>query len=1089
MGDKKRTKTLLGDQLFPQGKEIHTEITPQINRRKTLQSLKENETFFKAITQNSTDIIIIVNRRGRISYVNPTVEGTLGYVPEELIGRSAFDFISKKDLPRACLDFAKAILTKNITIPNAFEVMHKDGSIHILEGVGKNMFGNPSVKGFVMNVRDITQRIKAEAELNAYRKRLEELVEERTIELEKSNEALRIQLSESKAVGDALRKSEERFRTLIQESSDIISILDDQTRFIFNSPSADDVFGYPPDYLLGKSPFEFIHPDDLTHVKTAYDTVLNRTHSGIPTEFRFRKGDGSWIHLEALGQNLFDYPGINGIVITSRDVTERKRTEGKLLESEQRFKEIADLLPEAVFEIDLNLKLTFVNERAKRFFGYEDQEAQQGLYCLDMIIPEERERAIRNFKARLGGMLMGPIEYTALKKDGTTFPALISSMIVMQNGKPHGFRGILIDLTETKKAEENIRTSEQMIRSILSTTPVGIGLTVDRKIKWVNEAWRQIFGFENDQSCMDQSISILYSSEQNYEESRRRIYTILKNDKIASIESCMVRQNGSLFPAQINVAPLDPSDLKKGAISTITDISEWKRLEQSLRESEERYRLALEATSDGLWDWNITTGFVSYSPAWYRILGETFPHHFSSWESRMHPDEKNSILISLKDHLDGNNDAWHLEHRLRTANGKWKWVLGRGSVIARDENKKPLRMVGTIIDIDERKLLQTQLGQAQKMEAIGTLAGGIAHDFNNILGSISGYTELSLLKNRSQNSREKDLHNVLKACERAKNLVNQILLFSRQREGEKKSIDVTVIVKEALKLLRASLPSTIKINSHWSPEPLWVVADPTHIHQIIMNLCTNAAHAMRNNGGVLDVSISGFLASGKTHLMNSGFKSGPYVHLKVSDTGHGIEPSILDKIFDPFFTTKEQGEGTGLGLAVVYGIIKNYDGIINVESKIGGGSTFDIYFPCVDAKSQSTEKEPENIPLKGSEHVLIVDDEKDLVVVMSQFLDSMGYEVTTSTSSSEALKIFRDEPLSFDLVITDMTMPQMTGLKLSREIHAARPGIPIILSTGYDIAISKTEAKENGIREFVQKPIRFNEFSVLIRNVLDKPSP
>jgi len=1089
MGGKTLAKTPSGNHFIPQDKEINSESTPTVNRGKTIRSLKENEEFFKAITQNSTDIIIIVNRRGRITYVNPAVERIMGYPPEALIGRSAFDFIAKADLPRAVYDFGKAVLTKNAVIPNCFEVRHKDGSTRMLEGVGKNMFSNPSVRGFVMNVRDITERKKTEEELDAYRKRLEKLVEARTADLEKSNEALRFQLLESKAVQEALRKSEERFRTLIQESSDIISILDDQTRFVFNSPSVDAIFGYPPEYLLGKSPFEFIHPDDLDRVRAAYNTVLNRTHSGILTEFRFRKGDGSWIHLEALGQNLFDYPGINGIVITSRDVTERKRTEEHLRESELRFKEIADMLPEAVFEADMNLRLTFVNRKAVQFFGYNEIEAGQKLHCLDMIIPADRERAVRNFKERLKGTIEGPIEYTAQRKDGTTFPALISSMVVMQNGKAQGFRGILIDLTETKKAEESIRASEQMIRSILSTTPMGIGLTVDRKIKWVNEAWMRIFGFVDNEACMDQPISILYSSEEHYEESRRSVYTILKNAKIASIESFMTRQNGSIFPAQINVAPLDPSDLKKGSISTITDISEWKRMEQSLRESEERYRLALEATSDGLWDWDISTGVVNYSPAWYRILGETIQNLFSAWESRMHPHEKDSVLISLKAHLEGNGEGWHFEHRLRTAEGQWKWVLGRGSVITRDKNGKPLRMVGTIIDIDDRKLLETQLTQAQKMEAIGTLAGGIAHDFNNILGSISGYTELSLLKNRSQDSRERDLAHVLKACDRAKNLVNQILLFSRRREGEKKPVDVTIIVKEALKLLRASLPSTIKINQHWPPEPLWVVADPTHIHQIIMNLCANAAHAMRDNGGVLDVSISGCPVNGKSHPIHHGTKKGPYVHFKVSDTGHGIEPSILDKIFDPFFTTKEQGEGTGLGLAVVYGIIKSYDGIINVESKIGRGSAFDIYLPSAEGNDQGTEKKQENMPIKGSERILIVDDEKDLVVVMSQFLGSMGYEVTTSTSSPEALKIFRDEPHGFDLVITDMTMPQMTGLKLSRAIHDTRPGIPIILSTGYDIAITEVEAKENGIRELVRKPFRFNEFSVLIRHVLDRPSP
>jgi len=267
------------------------------------------------------------------------------------------------------------------------------------------------------------------------------------------------------------------------------------------------------------------------------------------------------------------------------------------------------------------------------------------------------------------------------------------------------------------------------------------------------------------------------------------------------------------------------------------------------------------------------------------------------------------------------------------------------------------------------------------------------------------------------------------------------------------------------------------------------VADPTHIHQIIMNLCTNAAHAMRDNGGALNVTLSGCLAFDDSHSITPGTKDKPYVHLKVSDTGHGIGPFILDKIFDPFFTTKDQSEGTGLGLTVVYGIIKSYDGIIHVESNVGQGSTFDTYLPRVDTESREAGRELENRPLNGCERILVVDDEIDPVVVLSKFLSSMGYKVTTTTNSPGAPKIFRDKPLNVALVITDMTMPQMTGLKLSRAIHAARPEIPIILSTGYDIDITENEAKENGIYKFVGKPIRFNDFSALIRNVLDRPSP
>jgi PAS domain S-box-containing protein len=959
MGYGNRREALSADEVNQLGQEITELNRTKQNLQKTINNLKESEEFYKSITQNSTDITIIVNKTGQITYVNPAIEYFMGYKPEELIGRSAFDFISKTDLPRAIYDFGKAVLTRDAVIANSFGVKHKNGSIRILEGVGKTMFDNPSVKGFVMNVRDITERKKAEEELESYHKHLKRLVEERTAELENINQELRLQLSERYRAEEALRESESRYQSILENTGTGMLIVEEDMTISLVNAEWEKITGYTRQEIEGKRKWiEFVHKSDLESMIQQHR--LRRTDKNLAKksyEFRLVPKDG----------------GLKNVYLT-----------------------------------------------------------------VDII--------------------RGTLKSVAS----------------------------LMDITEHKKAEEDRIEREQMIKSILSTTPVGIGLTADRKIKWVNEAWMQMFGFEDEKACINLPVASLYSSGESYEESRRRIYTILENAGIASIEAFMIRQDGNPFPAQINVKPLDRSDLKKGVISTIVDISEWKRLEQSLRESEERYRLAMEATSDGLWDWDIPSGTVSYSPAWYKILGETIENHFSCWGSRLHPDDKDSVLQSLRDHLEGKNENWSHEHRVKTESGKWKWVLGRGSVIARDTDEKPLRMVGTIIDIDERKNLEHQLVQAQKMEAIGTLAGGIAHDFNNILGSISGYTELSLLKNRSQECRENYLQNVLKACDRAKNLVNQILLFSRQREGEKKPVDVTLIVKEALKLLRASLPSTIKINLNVPVEAFLVIADPTHIHQIIMNLCTNAAHAMRDNGGVLEVTFSRFLSSGKTQLINPGFKIGPYMHMQVTDTGHGIDPSILDKIFDPFFTTKKQGEGTGLGLSVVYGIIKSYDGIINVESKLGRGSTFDIYLPCVDVENHQAEKERTDVCLKGSERILVIDDEEDLVTVMEKYLSSLGYQVTTSISSPEALEIFRDRPHRFDLVITDMTMPQMTGLKLSQEIHATRPDIPIILNTGYEVSISEAEAKINGIREFVMKPIRFNEFSVIIRNVLDK---
>ena len=386
---------------------------------------------------------------------------------------------------------------------------------------------------------------------------------------------------------------------------------------------------------------------------------------------------------------------------------------------------------------------------------------------------------------------------------------------------------------------------------------------------------------------------------------------------------------------------------------------------------------------------------------------------------------------------------------------------------------------------EERHTMGKQLLQAQKMEALGTLSGGIAHDFNNVLASIMGYAELSMLHINNNDLQSDYFLQILKACDRAKKLVDQILLFSRQREGEKKPLDITIMVKEALKLLRASLPSTININQKFSAEQLLVLADPTHIHQIIMNLCTNAAHAMREKGGELNISVSKIFISDDAMSNHSEFKPGPYVNLKVADSGHGIEPSIMSRIFDPFFTTKKQGEGTGLGLSVVYGIVKGYDGVINVESHPGLGTTFDIYLPGLIMGNIVEEQRINVVPSKGCESILIVDDEQYIVDAQSQYFKSLGYDVVSTSSSVEALAIFRSNPHRFRLILTDMTMPQMTGLSLSDEILAIDSTIPIVLCTGFHEAITETVAKQHGVREFLTKPVKMNDLSRLIRKVLD----
>ncbi|MCF8095192.1 MAG: response regulator [Desulfobacteraceae bacterium] len=385
----------------------------------------------------------------------------------------------------------------------------------------------------------------------------------------------------------------------------------------------------------------------------------------------------------------------------------------------------------------------------------------------------------------------------------------------------------------------------------------------------------------------------------------------------------------------------------------------------------------------------------------------------------------------------------------------------------------------------ENLQLEGQLRQAQKLEALGTLAGGIAHDFNNVLSPIFGYTEMSMDELSENDQLYHNLQQVLLAAGRAKELVKQILAFSRQSKKRKTPLQVQIVLKEALKLLRASLPSTIAINEQIDSNCNSVIADPTDIHRIVMNLGTNAYHAMREQGGELNVVLEEKKLN-KEDIRGMSLDLSPdrYVRLSVGDTGQGMDKKTLQRIFDPYFTTKTAGEGTGMGLSMVHGIVKGYSGDIRVKSEPEKGSLFEIYLPCLESDAPGNGAGAEWPVPGGTEHVLLVDDEFQVACMLKQMLEQMGYRVTMCTSSADALAAFEAHPESFDLIITDQTMPNMTGDELARELISRRKDIPVILCTGFSEKITEQEARSKGIRAFLMKPVVKRKLAVTIRDIL-----
>ncbi len=520
---------------------------------------------------------------------------------------------------------------------------------------------------------------------------------------------------------------------------------------------------------------------------------------------------------------------------------------------------------------------------------------------------------------------------------------------------------------------------------------------------------------------------------------------------------------------------------------------EHRIMEKALKQSEEKYRSILESIEEGYYETDLDGNFTFLNDALCimlktsrdNIIGANYQKFIKSKYAKNLYISYNKVYITREPVKD-------LELEILIPDSKKSYIETSAYLIINSEGEIT-GFRGIVRDITEKKhadaerqKLESQLQQARRLESIGTLAGGIAHDFNNILVPILGYAEMILDEMPKDSEMHRKVDTIIKAAQRAKNLVQQILTFSRQTDKKKSPFNVLPVIKETLKLLRASIPVTIKIIQNILIEnDELILGEPIQIHQIVMNLCTNAYHAMENTGGTLKINLSE-VELDIADLQNKNMKPGKYIKLVFSDTGHGMAPEIVKRIFEPFFTTKRSEKGTGMGLSVVHGIVNDLGGSINVFSEPQKGSSFHVYLPIVEMSVEEKSTETSNRVLTGNEKILIVDDDIDITEIEQMMLEELGYKVTKCTSSEEALEEFSSSPDKYDLVITDMTMPGMTGDKLAQKIFEIRQDIPIILCTGFSEHINEEKARSIGIHAFLIKPVRKMEFCSTIRSVLDR---
>jgi PAS domain S-box-containing protein len=504
--------------------------------------------------------------------------------------------------------------------------------------------------------------------------------------------------------------------------------------------------------------------------------------------------------------------------------------------------------------------------------------------------------------------------------------------------------------------------------------------------------------------------------------------------------------------------------------------------ERALRESEERYALAMEGANEGHWDWDLQSGRLFLSPKMKQLQGkraDTVIATRQAWVEQVviHPDDLPRFEQAWSDHFNGRTARYECEYRTARPDGTWCWLMARGRCL-RDETGQPVRFVGSAIDITaskqaqlDKEYLESQLRQSQKMEAVGTLAGGIAHDFNNILGAILGYGELAQQHSAGDATLQRYLNNVMQAAGRAKALVDRILGFSRSGLGERVLVNVQFVIEETLELLAASLPAQIRLERKLEAGDAAITGDATRLHQVAMNLCTNALQAM-SDGGVLSVVLECVDVRERRPLARGALSTGPYVRLVVSDTGTGIPEAVYERMFDPFFTTKTVGEGTGLGLSLVHGIVTDLGGAIDVTTHPGAGTRFEIWLPVTGYLSAPTTEPARQLPLGAGETVMVVDDEPALVMLCEEILAELGYEPVGFVESVMALRALRANPNRFDIVLTDEAMPDLTGTALAREIRKTRADIPIVLMSGYGGPQLAERAVSIGVADVLHKPLQ-----------------